>query len=192
MVFSSGDGSISVWSIPEFNLLFQTQIGEGKNRKLAYTEEKKELAVSSADGFVQVLNTEDWSKKQTITPLESGANALLYYDSNLLIGTKNAHLHKFNLITQLKEKEIPAHNWAVYDLVCNTELNLIASASRDKTVKIWDAESLKVLKRFEGFKEKGHTHSVNALHWSTYNNLLVSAGDDKVIRIWEIKRNIID
>lgn len=186
VVFSSGDGSISIWSVPDFKLLYQTQIGEGKNRKMDYSPLRNEIAISSADGYVKTISTEDWSEKHEILGLESGVNSVLYYQDNLLIGTKNAHLHEVDLITQQKKEGIPAHNWAVYDLAYNASLGLIASASRDKTVKIWNKE-LKVLKRFEGFKDKGHTHSVNALLWSNYSNFLISAGDDKILRVWSIE-----
>lgn len=186
VVFSSGDGSISVWSVPEFKLLFQTQIGKGKNRKLAYSADREELAVASADGFVQILDTTDWNKKFSVGELESEANSVLYYKNSLLIGTKNAHLHEFDLTTQVKKNGIPAHNWAIYDLAFNEQLNLLASGSRDKTVKIWNPENLSVVKRFQGFNEKAHTHSVNAILWTKHENVLLSAGDDKVIRVWEI------
>ena len=186
LVFSSGDGSISVWSADDFKLLFQKQIGKGKNRKVAYSPDRNELAVASADGFVQILNTEDWSEKFVINRLESGANSLCYVKEKLIIGTKDAHLHQFDLKTNIKEEGIAAHNWAVYDLVYNEELDLLASASRDKTVKIWNPDTLKVLKRFEGKKDRGHTHSVNTALWSSFNNYLITAGDDKIIRIWEV------
>lgn len=186
VVFSSGDGSISVWSVLDFKLLFQTQIGKGKNRKVAYSKERRELAVASADGFVQVLKTVDWSKKFLIEGLESGANSVLYFKNSLLIGTKNAHLHEFDLSAQVKKEGIAAHNWAVYDLAFNSELDLIASGSRDKTVKIWNPENLSIVKRFEGFDDRAHTHSVNAILWTKHENLLLSAGDDRKIRVWEI------
>ncbi|MFT6165514.1 MAG: WD40 repeat protein [Vicingaceae bacterium] len=192
LVFSSGDGSISIWSVTDFKFLFQMQIGKGKNRKVAYSPERKELAIASADGFVQVLNTEDWSEKFIINGLESGANSLCYLPDKLIIGTKNAHLHQFDLKTSEKANGIAAHNWAIYDLGYNENLDILVSASRDKTVKIWNPNTLEVLKRFEGFKDRGHTHSVNAALWSRFNDFLITAGDDKVIRIWECQNENIE
>ena len=187
VVFSSGDGTVSIWSVPDFELLLQVKIGEGKNRKLAYSAKREELAVASADGFVQVLTTKDWSSKYSIGDLESGANSVIFTDDSLLIGTKNAHLHEYDFTLSNKKEGIPAHNWAIYDLAFNHQLNLLVSGSRDKTVKFWNPNDLSVLKRLEGFKDKAHTHSVNALLWTQFDHLLLSAGDDKTIRVWQVK-----
>jgi WD40 repeat protein len=85
-------------------------------------------------------------------------------------------------------KSIPAHNWAIYDIVFSPDATLFATASRDKTVKIWDAKTYQVLKRITKLNFEAHTHSVNKLIWSTYRNYLVSVGDDKMVMIREVNR----
>ncbi|MEX2379534.1 MAG: WD40 repeat domain-containing protein, partial [Vicingaceae bacterium] len=79
-----------------------------------------------------------------------------------------------------------AHYWAIYDIAFSPNGKLFATASRDKTVKIWDAESTKVLKRFEGHKDQAHSHSVNKLLWLNQNQLL-STGDDGSVKLWSIE-----
>jgi len=83
-------------------------------------------------------------------------------------------------------KSIPAHNWAIYDIVFNPDATLFATASRDKTIKIWDAITYQLLKRITKENLNAHTYSVNKLLWSTYNNYLVSAGDDRTIVVREV------
>ena len=58
------------------------------------------------------------------------------------------------------------------------------TASRDKTIKIWDAFSADVLKRIER-KDGGHSHAVNDL-WKKDEMNFVSTGDDKRIIWWEM------
>jgi len=55
----------------------------------------------------------------------------------------------------------------------------LASAGRDKAVKLWDGRNLDPMWRHES-RSGGHTHSVNAVLW--LGELLLSAGDDRVIR----------
>jgi WD40 repeat protein len=82
-------------------------------------------------------------------------------------------------------QKLPADYWAIYDIAFSPNGMYFATASRDKTVKIWDAENYVVLKRFEGQKYKAHSHSVNKLLWLNQKQLL-STGDDGSIRLWGI------
>ena len=70
---------------------------------------------------------------------------------------------------------------------CPNEL-WFASASRDKSIKIWDPRNFKLLKVIDASKKgmNAHINSVNKLLWLSYNNYLVSASDDRSIMVWEI------
>lgn len=81
--------------------------------------------------------------------------------------------------------EIPAHWYAINDLKLSPDGKYFASASRDKTIKIWDANSYELLKVLDNEKFEGHTHSVNSLLWVN-EHLLLSTGDDRQIIAWEI------
>jgi WD40 repeat protein len=59
---------------------------------------------------------------------------------------------------------------------------MFATASRDKTLKIWDVATQEIIQRIEQTNE-GHLNSVNTLLWMD-DNTLVSAGDDRSINIW--------
>ena len=188
LVCSSGDGSISVWSVPKFEVLYHKKISSKKNRKMDYSANRNELAVASGDGKVFLFNANDWSINNVLESFKSAVDAVKYNSKkkSLLIGEKDALLHEYNFEGNKIGDALAAHYWAIYEIDFSPTGNLFATVSRDKTVKIWDAANLKVLKRFEGLKDNGHTHSVNSMFWSAYNNRLVSAGDDKTIKVWEI------
>jgi WD40 repeat protein len=56
----------------------------------------------------------------------------------------------------------------------------LASASRDKTVKIWDASSGAYLQTLEG-----HSREVNSVAFSHDSTRLASVSGDKTVKIWD-------
>ncbi len=80
---------------------------------------------------------------------------------------------------------VPAHYWAIYDIQFSPNHQLMATASRDKTIKLWEIDPFKVLCRLERRIANAHTHSVNKLLWLD-DNTMVSASDDGRVKIWQI------
>ena len=56
----------------------------------------------------------------------------------------------------------------------------LASASEDKTVRIWDASTGQEVSQLQG-----HSNSVNSVAWSPDGSQLASASDDETVRIWD-------
>src|SRR5690606_29932473 len=82
--------------------------------------------------------------------------------------------------------EIPAHLYTVKHLSLSPDGLLLASASRDKSFKICDAQTLKLLKvMYQKKMEASHSHSINRLLWLDDSTLLTT-GDDKKIIAWRI------
>lgn len=184
---ASGDGSISIWNAENFELLHQVKLTEEKIRQLTFSTERNELAAGCGDGNVVLLNLSDYKIKQTLEN-ESGVNSLLYinFNQHLLVGLKEAHLVEWDLMMYQKVNEFPAHNWAVYSLMQQQNSPYIISASRDKTIKVWNAATLKPLQRIQPPTSNGHTHSVNALLPLAESNYVISTGDDRRVKVWQL------
>ncbi|MBW4595676.1 MAG: PD40 domain-containing protein [Brasilonema angustatum HA4187-MV1] len=58
---------------------------------------------------------------------------------------------------------------------------ILATASGDKTVKLWDTATLKEIKTLTG-----HTSAVNGTSFSPNGKMLASISADNTVRLWRI------
>jgi WD40 repeat protein len=73
-----------------------------------------------------------------------------------------------------------AHSQLVLSLSWDWAGNTIASGSADNTIKIWDGNSLELLRTLEG-----HSGGVWSLDWNHDGKKLVSGSNDNTIRLWD-------
>ena len=77
---------------------------------------------------------------------------------------------------------VNAHGDAIFALRVSPGGELLASASSDKLVKLWELPGLKESARIEG-----HTNHVLALAFNSDSTLLASTGADRDVKIWDVK-----
>lgn len=75
------------------------------------------------------------------------------------------------------------HSDTVYGVCFSPDNKMIATASADKFIKVWEVPSAKFVKSFEG-----HTHHVLDIGWSPDGKLLASAGGDNTVKVWDFEK----
>ena len=123
------------------------------------------------------------SKKQLVSCSKDGTILIWSIDNQSVIYNFKGHNNSVGCAIELGANEedyvLIGHKNGIFS-ICKINENMIASASCDKTVRLWDLQNKKCIHIFEG-----HTSFV----WSVVkltDNKIASASSDKTIKIWDI------
>lgn len=79
------------------------------------------------------------------------------------------------------------HQALINDVKFSPDGRLLASASFDKSIKVWNGKDGKFLHSL-----RGHVASVYQISWSADSRLLVSASEDSTIKLWRSGKLLLD
>ena len=181
----AADGKLSQWHLSTMTSVNVKSFNYGKIREIKLS--KGLLHVGFGDGSI-VIMTVQLSELLKIQEHmnDFSVNTILVESDKILSGSRDGHLNIVNveMLSYEMIDRIPAHNYAIYKIVKSPNGLYYATASRDKSIKIWDAQNLRVIKKIDFKSDKGHIASVNDIIW--FDNYIVSTGDDKSIMVWEL------
>ena len=76
--------------------------------------------------------------------------------------------------------------FTINHLAFSPDGRLLATCSMDKSIKLWDADTLALLRVVDRARHAGHGTSVNKLFWPGTQNRLVSCSDDRSLAVWQV------
>ena len=97
--------------------------------------------------------------------------------------TEDGELRVFSADFKLQYEVKPSHSDTVFGVAFSPDNTKLASCGADKFVKVWDANTGKFIKSFEG-----HTHHVLDVDWKMDGKFLASAGADENIKVWDYEK----
>jgi len=181
-----GDGFCSIWDLTTFKHAKTIAISSGKLRDAFINDHQ--LWIACGDGNLTHLDLIDLTIKQITQVADEALYTLIPHPTNtniILCAGKDAMIYAVN-ITSNQRFNFPAHNFGIYKLTMITNTNLIASCSRDKSIKLWDVRDYSFQQKLTRQNGVGHTASVNNLLYKKNSNTLISVGDDKRIIAWKV------
>ena len=89
--------------------------------------------------------------------------------------------HKNTNGTQKLINTLLAHKDSISQIKYSPDGKMIASASWDKTIKLWNVDTGELINTLIG-----HEEGVNSIAFSSNNKVLISGSEDKTIKIWNI------
>ena len=105
------------------------------------------------------------------------------FDGHIALATNSEQIRIINTDT-LATNVLSGHSGTVLSIDTNTELGLLASSSKDSTVRIWKHEGDMYQHIFTC---TGHTSAVSGVAWSHLpdNLFLVSVSSDLTLKLWQ-------
>jgi WD40 repeat protein len=162
---------------------------EKSARSLAINCVAGHLAVGYSDFTIRIFSLDDFRLIHEFPAHRNSVFTLHYTPDNtfLISGSRDARLKVWDVSSHYHQtEEIAAHLFAVNHIAFHSSGDYFATASLDKSIKLWDARSLRLLKVIDKGRHAGHGTSVNKLLWTSFNNWLVSASDDRTLSVWEL------
>jgi WD repeat-containing protein 61 len=184
----SKDGSISIWSTEDYSLDKVITISTSSLRMIDFNDTKEEAAIASSDNNIYLLDLRS-GKISSVLAGPSNSVFSVAFDKlhdKLLAGSRDAMLYQYDLGT-LNFNKINAHLYTINHIQILGKGDCFVTASRDKTIRLWNSDTLELLKVIDKEKYNGHVNSVNRLLWLPTSNYLVSGGDDRTVIVWEIE-----
>ncbi len=102
----------------------------------------------------------------------------------IIVGN-NGEFVVVNVDTLKIEKRLSAHEDKIFDVVISPSGRLIATASKDKLIKLWNAESYELMAVL-----KGHNHQVLSVQFSQDGRYLISGSEDTTLGIWDVNTKL--
>ena len=180
-----GDGVLSVLEAKDYSLIAKKKVSSMKLRSVFFDPISNKLFIGCGEGVVTVFDDDSMEQlyNSQISNIGFSINTMIdFSEENILCGGRDAYLRWIQKGDLSIVDSLPAHNYAIYKISFSPDKKLFATVSRDKTLKVWDAESKQIAQRIEQSSD-GHLNSVNTLLWMD-DQTFISAGDDRSINIW--------
>jgi WD40 repeat protein len=158
---------------------------------VAFAPDGEEMATGSRNGRVRtgknVFDPKEYSLPGPLPTSEAWCVAFSPDGSTLAAGYDHPNVSEHQTLrlwdlTTKKARSLPGHDATVMALAVSPDGKTLATASYDRTARLWEMASGKCLQEL-----RGHTDAVRALAFSPDGQQVASAGSDLSIKTWNVK-----
>lgn len=184
---AQGDGVVTVIDRPSFQVRKHLRASEASARSISVNPRTREMAVGYSDNSIKIFDADSLALKFVIAAHTHSVFTVRYDPTGerLLSGGRDAHLKTWNVSDPyVPGQDVVAHMFAINHVSFSPDSRWIVTASMDKTLKLWDAGTLKLLKVVDWARFSGHRTSINRTLWT--GGALISASDDRLISVWKV------
>ena len=154
-------GTLSLWDLKNRTNIITLKTSGNPVYGVCFSPDGRTLASVGHDSMVKLWNVE--AIKNKATPSETKQPKKLWDDTNL------------------RNITLSGHTGSVRSICYSPDGQILASASADKTIRLWNPNTQKEIATL-----CGHLDSVNALCISPDGKKMFSASADKTIKLWDL------
>jgi WD40 repeat protein len=188
---ASGDRTVKIWDASSGKCLQTLGGHSGRVNSVAFTGDSTRLASASDDWTVKIWNASSGKCLQTLEGHSGPVNSVAFtgdstrlasasYDWTVKIWDASSGKCLQTLGGHSGQVNSVGNRGPVYSVAFTGDSTRLASASYDRTVKIWDASSGKCLQTLEG-----HSGWVYSVAFTGDSSGLASASDDRTVKVWD-------
>lgn len=179
---TSADNKVILWDLRELDKYledYRQNLREGGWRKLEgivewiaiFTEHENQVWFSTFSHDNRILATAGEDGKIILRKFNQGTDDIF----KLFAPQK----HNPEIAIDILE----AHEDKIWSIAFSPDDRLLASASSDGTIKLWEVETKKCIATL-----KDHTDQVHSVVFSPNGKFIISSGNDTAINLWDVKQ----
>ncbi len=171
------DGTVIVWDTAAGNEV--ARLSGRKWAMVAFSPDGRRLGAGFQEGEFIEWQTAGWQKLGTIETGTGFVCPVYTRDGNsVLLGDHSGRVGVWNLTRRRRTMDIAAHGRRVMNMALSGDGTLLATASMDRTAKIWRLSDGELVTVF-----RGHHATVAGIAFLN-NEHVISTGADRAIFVW--------
>lgn len=175
-------GHVRLWNFRSGEILKTFEPGDSWASALAFTPDEKSLVIGTEKGVLRVMEVATGTITRTID-LDSPIRSLAASSEHIVLGYSDGTVAMLNFGDQPSVPEMKHQTGAINALAFSPAGDRFAAASADRSVKVWETATLKLLSSL-----KGHGSAVVAVAFSPDEKTIVSVDLSGIVNIWNVLR----
>jgi WD40 repeat protein len=151
---------------------------------LEFSPDGKKLAYAHADSRIMLHDLSSGSEVALGTSSHGNTLSLKFSpDGRVVVSADRDRISVWEVADRTPPKHLTNHLEQVVCVTFSPDGSLLASASGDQTIKLWETQNWQEIATL-----RGHEHEVHSVAFSPDGKFIVSSGKDETVRVWSVQR----